>query len=440
MYKLIFLLCPCVLFAQQDKASIDRILERLDKLEQENAQLREEVQRLREKVDSQTAAERPDVKERLDVQERRIEEQAQTKVEASQRFPMRVTGMALFNAFWGGRNSGGQDIALSASPSSGPAVAGATLRQTVLGLQFDGPVTIGGGRLHGSLFADFFSGLSEANPIGNTARIRTGSIEISWKRRSLLFGQEKPIFAPREPNSLAVVGVSPLTGAGNLWRWHPQFRYEERIPFSGSTQLTAQIGVFQTQEDLTLLPPQIAPTIARRRPGLQGRFELAHEFDEERRLEFAPGFHSSTTHAGNFRIPSRVFSLDWFVNPFNKLQFKGAFFDGENLAHFGALRQSISQLPDGSIVGVRSRGGWGQLTVLATDRITWNLLGGIHDDRDADLRIGNIGQNRAGASNLMFRLAPNVLLSIEAMQVRTRYLGAGRRINNRYDLAVAYQF
>jgi hypothetical protein len=440
MHKIIVLLWPCVLIAQQDKASIDRILERLDRLEQENAQLREELRRLREQLESQNAGGQVAIKERLDVQEHRIEEHAQTKVEASQRFPIRVTGMALFNAFWGGRNSGGQDIALSASPSAGTAVAGATLRQTVLGLQFDGPITVGGGRVHGSLFADFFSGLSEANPIGNSARIRTGSIEIQWKRRSLLFGQEKPIFAPREPNSLAVVGVSPLTGAGNLWRWHPQFRYEERIPFSESTRLTAQIGVFQTQEDLTLLPAQIAPTIARRRPGLQGRFELAHEFDEEHRFEFAPGFHTSTSHAGSLRIPSRVFSLDWFVNPFRKFEIKGAFFSGENLAHFGALRQSISQLPDGSIVGVRSRGGWGQLTVLATDRITWNVFGGVHDDRDADLRAGNIGQNRVGASNVMFRLAPNVLFSLEAMQVRTRYLGAGKRVNNRYDLAVAYQF
>ena len=433
MRKILFLLWPCVLIAQQDTASIDRILERLDKLEQENARLREEVRELRDKLDVT-------VRERLDVQESRIEEQAQTKVEASQRFPLRVTGMALFNTFWGGRNSGAQDIALSASSSSGPAVAGATLRQTVLGVQFDGPVTFAGGRVHGLLFADFFSGLSETNPIGNTARIRTGSIEIDWKRRSLLFGQEKPIFAPREPNSLAVVGLSPLTGAGNLWRWHPQFRYEERIPFSDSTQLAAQIGIFQTQEDLTQLPPQIAQTIARKRPGLQGRFELAHEFDEDRRFEFAPGFHASTTHTGTLSIPSRVFSLDWFVNPFRKLEVKGAFFNGRNLAHFGALRQSISLLPDGSIVGVRSRGGWGQLTVLATDRITWNLFGGIHDDRDSDLRTGNIGQNRAGASNLMFRLAPNIIFSLEAMQVRTRYLGSGRRINNRYDLAVAYQF
>src|ERR1022692_3172343 len=47
--------------------------------------------------------------ERLDIQERRIDEQAQTKVEASQRFPIRLTGMALFNTFLDSAQSGGVD-------------------------------------------------------------------------------------------------------------------------------------------------------------------------------------------------------------------------------------------------------------------------------------------------------------------------------------------
>jgi hypothetical protein len=40
----------------------------------------------------------------------------------------------------------------------------------------------------------------------------------------------------------------------------------------------------------------------------------------------------------------------------------------------------------------------------------------------------------------MYRLAPNVILSLEALQVRTNYIGSGIRLNNHYDLAVAYQF
>lgn len=437
---LLVLLCPTSAFAQADSTAMQQILERLDRLEKENAVLREEVRQLKERLEPAKPDEKS-TEERLEVQERRTEEQAQTKVEASQRYPLRVTGMALFNTFWSGRNSNGQDIITNASLNRGRASFGASVRQTVIGLQFEGPTTLAGARVHGSLFADFYTGSSEVNQLNNFARVRTASIEMEWDRRSLVVGQEKPIFAPREPNSLATVGISPLTGAGNLWRWQPQVKYEERVPFSESTLFTAQVGMFQTQEDLTQLAPPLLASIARRRPGFEGRFELSHKLDEDRRLEFAPGFHYSTTHVTGLSIPSRVFSLDWFANPFRQVQISGAFFDGQNLAHFGAQRQSLTLLPNGSVVAVRSRGGWGQVAVLLTDRITWNFFGGVHDDRDGDLNTGGIGQNRASASNLMFRIAPNVIVSMEALQMRSRYLGTpGKRINNRYDLAVAYQF
>ena len=40
----------------------------------------------------------------------------------------------------------------------------------------------------------------------------------------------------------------------------------------------------------------------------------------------------------------------------------------------------------------------------------------------------------------IYRLAPNVLLGLETTQIRTNYLGQGIRINNHYDLALAYHF
>ena len=40
----------------------------------------------------------------------------------------------------------------------------------------------------------------------------------------------------------------------------------------------------------------------------------------------------------------------------------------------------------------------------------------------------------------MYRIAPNVFMSLEAGQIRTTYLGIGNRVNNHYDLAVAYSF
>jgi hypothetical protein len=53
---------------------------------------------------------------------------------------------------------------------------------------------------------------------------------------------------------------------------------------------------------------------------------------------------------------------------------------------------------------------------------------------------GDIGNNHSYGGNVFYHLAPNVILSLEALQTRTKYLGPGLRLNNHYDLAVAYLF
>ncbi len=53
------------------------------------------------------------------MEDNRIDELAQTKVEASQKFPIRITGMALFNASVNGRFNGNAENPLVASSTPG---------------------------------------------------------------------------------------------------------------------------------------------------------------------------------------------------------------------------------------------------------------------------------------------------------------------------------
>ena len=76
----------------------------------------------------------PPAEERLQVQERRTEELAETKVQASRRLPLSITGMLLFNAYMNTRFSGAQEFPTVASSNAVPRTAGGTARQTVLGL------------------------------------------------------------------------------------------------------------------------------------------------------------------------------------------------------------------------------------------------------------------------------------------------------------------
>ena len=78
--------------------------------------------------------------------------------------------------------------------------------------------------------------------------------------------------------------------------------------------------------------------------------------------------------------------------------------------------------------------------IPVTSRLAFDLYGGEQDDRNSDLLAGNISKNQGYFGNVMYRLAPNVVVSLEGGQVRTTYYRVGNRLNDHYDLAIAYMF
>jgi hypothetical protein len=433
-----------VTLSAQTNPDLTRILERLDRLEQENRALAAEVKSLRAELAAshetqggttvsvaEASPVTPTTDEKVDIQQSRIQEMAQTKVESSQKFPLRVTGMALFNAFMNSKQSGGVDYPVVAA-ATGPGHDSATVRQSIVGLEFNGPTAIWGGKVQGSVYADFFTGANNS-----AMRIRTASIEVDWKTRSIAAGLEKPIFNPREPSSLAQVGVSPLTGAGNLWLWLPQVRFEQELRFSSNTGVRAQIGAVQTRE---IGPYEGTVTPEAARPAAEGRFNFHHNFDDTRRFEFATGFHSSTTHAGGHAIASNLYSFDWFFNPVSRLEFTGTFYSGQNVAHLGSGTRQGYAIYRNYAEAIGSKGGWGQITIHTFPRLDFHFFTGQVDDANRYLGAGAIGKNILFGGNAYFHLAPNVIVGLETTQLRTMYLGQGVRINNHYDLALGYMF
>lgn len=425
------------------------ILSRLDRLEKENHQLIDEVRELRDQLAARNQTEpaapasTEKTSERITVLEQRTDDLAQTKVEASQRYPIRVTGIALFNAYVNGRSNGGTVNPTVASLSPNTNTGGATVAQSIIGLEYRGPQTFLGGTVSGSLQMDFFGGTTSS--LNHLFRIRTATVNLDWANTSLMVGQDKPLIAPRNPDSLAQVGVSPLTGAGNLWLWQPQARVEERLKVGHDSGVRLQAAVYQTAL-LGNYSDYVSPTTSATpddhpRPGIEGRVEFWHRWSDTRRIEIAPGFHFSNSHVEEFSIPSQVFSMDWLIRPLDKLEFSGAFFHGQNVANLGGLQQGFTLFyRPYRVIPVHATGGWAQIRIPVTERLAFDVYGGQEDDRNSDLVAGNIGKNQNYAGNIMYKLAPNVLLSLEAGQLRTTYIGAGNRVNNHYDLAIGYLF
>ncbi len=436
------------------------ILERLDRLEKQNRELQDEIRSLRDLLGRSQSAEsvaqtKPDINrekqaaeededsdaqpdtisERQQVSEHRIEELAQTKVEASQRFPIRLTGTLLFNAFSNGAYNGGSQDPTAASLAAGSRNSGATVRQSVLGLTFHGPKTFLGGTVSGSLYMDFFSGTSAS--LNHVLRIRLATVQLDWPHTTFSVGQDKPLVSRREPNSLAQVGVSPLTNAGNPWLWQPQARIEQRFSLGENTTLKAEAGIFQTNEQANL-PADLASRVEVSRPAVEARVGVKHEWGN-RSLEIAPVLHASTTHIGGASIPSRLYGVDWLIKPASFLEVTGMVFRGQNFANLGAIG-GLSVTPANQVIPVRGAGGWIQFRYIATQRLSFNFYGGQQDDRNSDLVTGRVGKNQYYAGNVMYLLAPNVISAFEVGQARTTYLGIGNRLNNHYDLALGYLF
>lgn len=415
----LLLAATTTLFAQQN--SLDQVLARLDRLEAENQKLLDEIRALRQDLAKP-------VNDRVEVLERRSEEVAQTKVEASQRFPIAITGMALFNVWSNGRNAPGQQNPVVASSNAGQASPGASFRQSMIGLRYYGPETIAGGKVTGAIDFDLFGG--DSTSLNHLVRLRTATIRVDWANTSVSVGQDKPLIAPRDPDSLAQVSFSPFTAAGNPWLWQPQMRVEQR--FSG---IKLQASLYETREQYGNLPTAYQNGTSPSRVGYEGRVEF-----KIKTLQIAPGIHSSISHIKGFSLPSRAYSVDWFFGPLPKWEITGAFYAGENLNTIGGGNPSVNLLPTNQLIPVHSKQGWIQSSWQILPRLKFNAFAGEQANRTGDLLTNNLKSNLAWGGNLMYRLAPNLITSLEALQLRTQYLSNGLRLNNHYDLALAYLF
>jgi hypothetical protein len=442
--SLLFLtLIPVVMVAQsRDPVDMERILQRLDVLEQQNRELMSEIRSLREQIAAAAAPAAPSpplappVAERVDVAEQRIHDLAQDRIESEHHSAVQLTGMVLFNSYMNGKYGGGE-YPTTAAPEGAVRSSGATFRQTIVGLKFQAPERVAGAEVSGDAYVDFFGGSGDG--LDQVVRLRIASINFEWAKTTLTVAQDKPILAPREPDSLAQVGVSPLTGAGNLWLWRPQARIERRFLFGDSGGLRAQAGVLETSESGSV-PSDYSSSTPAGRPAVEGRFVFWMKSAGNGDFEIAPGFHVSNSQLLGVSVPSRIASLDWRIPLARAVTITGAAFAGENLGVIGGLRQGVVVSYNGVPRAVHGAGGWAQLEYRANRRLSIHLFGGQEDDRKRDLQTGLISRNQSYGANAMYRIVSNVVASFESAIVTTTYVGSATRLNPHYDLAFAYLF
>jgi hypothetical protein len=392
----------------------------------------------------------------------RVAEQYQTKVASGSKYRVRLSGLALFNAFHTSGTVDNIDLPRTATvrtPGEGNGSLGGSLRQSMLSLEVFGPEWKGA-HTRGDLTFDFFGGFPATSDGLSTGlvRLRTANLALDWKQTSLIFGQDTPFFSPLSPRSLVSTAYPALSSSGNLWTWTPQVYVEHREALPFDAQLTIQGGILDA---LTGEPPAAeynrTPTAGEssRMPAyaMHGSWQRSVG---DRQLAFgAGGYYSRQDWGFQRKIDAWAATADWNI-PFGPwLTLSGEFYRGRAIGGLGGGASGSVVFPGSpalaasAAVPLDSAGGWSQLKLKPQERIEFNIAFGedspfhsavIRSLIDPVAANSPVSRNANGFLNVIYTARSNLLFSLEYRRLWTSYFIGPQRTADHVSIGAGIIF
>ena len=409
-------------------------------------------------MDTQRAA------EQAAMEESQIATLDQAKVESVSKFPLRVSGTILLNGFF---NTGHVDQA--AAPTSvlgnNNGTAGIALRQTILGLDAEGPHLLGANS-HADLRVDFFgNGLSQGyDNTGGLLRLRTAHATLDWAKTQVFFSLDRPILNPQMPESLVSAAQPELAWSGNLWNWNPQLGISQT--FGSGTRVRLQAAVIDPADAALVPGANAASTLpannlaeASQRPGLEARLALLGS-DDQRSAQLGFGGYFSP-HVLTTSAPSEgsgfnawAATMDYRLPLPFRLDLRGNVYRGQSLGGLGggAYKDYLVRLTSDTLQfrALDDVGGWSQLHQTVNLRVQWNAGLGIDNGFAKELRAypgsdsttlyQSIARNRTFFANVIYSPRSSILFSLEYRNLYTAPVGARVWTSNTTGAGAAYRF
>ena len=258
-------------------------------IRRELAELRKEIAELRADVAALKAA--PSIQPgdwpatqdpAIEVLRTQVAELAQSKVESTSRFPLKLFGTVHAHVFANSATPNWLDIPNLVNPRPADGHTGtfsATLRQTRFGVTADGP-KLGSVSTSAVMAMDFFGGIPgfQTGQVMGLPRLLVAFARLDGEKTAAEIGQDHVVLAPKDPTSLAAFAFPLLFRSGNLYLRAPQVRIERaitpRLRVSGG--IVAPIGGDLVIEDYRFVPPALSGERSRR-PALQARVAYASD-------------------------------------------------------------------------------------------------------------------------------------------------------------------
>jgi len=417
-----------------------------------------------------TAAALQEIRERQAMQATQIAVHDQTKVESESRYPVKVTGMVLLNGFV---NTGAVD--LPATPTlavPGDGSTGASVRQTILGLDARGPHLLGADS-YASVRVDFngrpsaasstagYSGYFGAN--GMLLRLRTARAALRWSQTEAFFSLDRPLFSPDAPSSLVAVAEPPFAWSGNLWTWNPQLGVTQDFAPTGSRGLRLQAALIDAG-DAPLSPVLNTPANAipassaehSRWPGVEARVALLGAGRDPDRNHFGVGGYFAP-HRSSIgpSFDSWAGTLDGNLMLPAGLRFTASFYRGLALGGLGggAFKDFAYRYDEDSreyyFRPLDDVGGWAQLKEKINERLEFNAALGMDNVFASELRFyfdpnalmtQNLARNRTYTGNVIYSPSAYLLFSFEYRHLESSPVIGPPAESNIVGLGAGYKF
>lgn len=411
-----------------------------------------------------------EIRERQALQESQIATHEQTKVETASKYPLKITGLILMNGFV---NTGA--VNQPSTPSiavAGAGSVGASVRQTLLGLDARGPHLFGA-----ESFADLrmdFAGEPAYNAASSlnyptyidensiSPRLRTVHAGLEWSRAQAYFQLDRPILSPDTPSSLTAVAEPALAWSGNLWAWNPQavFGFEPAIIGAATLQVQAALidpadaplsPEYSTQ---AIQPPNSVEQSSR--PGVEAHIALLGSGEEDKRNHIGVGGYfarHSTPVARTFDAWAGTMDAR-FQLPL-RLEFSGSFYRGLGLGGLGeGGYKDYVYKPNPNTGGYFFKalddvGGWAQLKERFGERLELNGAYGMDNLFSGQMRryvvnggtmYQNLTINRALTGNVIYSPSAFLLFSFEYRRIKSAPIAASAVQSDVFGIAAGYKF
>jgi len=447
--------------------------EELKESRQEVSDLRKEVNELRDQLSASGEAGADNLKQAVgqlrddqEVVQSQIKTLEQSKVGTESRYPLKITGMVLFNSYV---VDGAVDnpilplIALPRTPQWVHHSMGATLEQTQIGMTATGP-KLWNANTSADISADFFNSsyTTIPPPTGMSLRLRTASAYLDWKNTQVSAGQQTPLITPLSPTSFATVGTPALAWAGNLWTWLPQATYTRRMTVSDSGHADFSFGLLDPEAGYVTADQAYGFTRRNLQPGYEGR--VAYEWgDPSRPYEIAAnGYYTRQLYYGNQMSGNRIIenqsldfwagTADWRVPVARVGELSGEFYRGRGIGDLGggAFKNVVVEYGSDYASGLNATGGWAQWKSRLTPSLEVNAYFGTDNAQANQVRnqmlaptpsiYSYLVKNQSTAANIIYRPKTYLVFSGEYRYLKSWYTYGSAREAQTVDLTMGYLF